>query len=279
MPLFIAISGYLFNVNKTSEFSFVKLFNKYQYRVILPWILAVFAYYSLPILQSNDDNIILGLTKAFVHPFYHLWFIPGFLSWVFMTWFLKKIGLSDGLFLSIALFLSVCSITLGKYPGIYQNWGALKELISIVTHTFRLYFFFFFALGVVYRKFELKRPKTIEYILPLLLLILVPYLYFYPNKILSIVQLFLLNIVLFNLIIKLCVNSLLIKSDIFEWMGQNSLAIYLWHVVPILMSIYFIGTENWVYFYSSTIALETILIFTYRALLRMDFFKKYIFGM
>src|SRR5690606_3181724 len=129
---------------------------------------------------------VLGDLKAFVYPFYHLWFIPAFLSWVIIiTWFLKRVKFSNQNLLIIAAIVSVCSSVLRYYPGLYQDLTILNAGVKVILHTFRPDFLFFFALGFVYRHIELRRPKFIEYILPLLGLLLAVYLFYNPLKVAS----------------------------------------------------------------------------------------------
>jgi fucose 4-O-acetylase-like acetyltransferase len=41
MPLFIGVSGFLFNMQKAGRMNFALLLKKYRFRVILPWVFAV----------------------------------------------------------------------------------------------------------------------------------------------------------------------------------------------------------------------------------------------
>src|SRR5690606_38780788 len=121
---------------------------------------------------------------------------------------------------------------------------------------FRPDFFFFFALGFVFRHQELKRPKFIEYILPLFGLLLVVYLFYNPLKAASLFNYYFFNVVLLSLVLKICSNEMIGGSKALEWVGIYSLAIYLWHVLPILIVKYGLGTENLVLYFSVVIILE-----------------------
>lgn len=279
MPLFIGISGFLINVDKLVGLNLIALINKYLFRVIIPWTIAIVFYFSVSVIQNHNSNIITGLIKAFINPYYHLWFIPGFLNWIVLTWFLKKIKTGDKLLLIIGLLLSLGSLILKKYPEIYQDFGILKSGIDLILHTFRPYFYFFFVFGLVYRKLELKRPKMLEYILPLVCFAVVIYLFYHPTELLSIVNFFIFNCFLLSLVLKVSVHNLIRSNMTIEWIGLNSLAIYLWHLVPIMICTHVIGTENLVFFYSATICLEIVFIISYRYLVRVRVLKKYVFGM
>ena len=279
MPLFIGISGFLFNVDKLVGINLIALIKKYLFRIIIPWTIAIVFYFSVSLIQNHNSNILIGLIKAFINPYYHLWFIPGFLSWIILTWFLKKIKTGDKLLLIIGLLISMSSVVLQKYPEIYQDFWILKSGIGLVLHTFRPYFYFFFVFGLVYKRIELKRPKVLEYILPLICLLSVIYLFYNPNKLFSAINFFLFNSLLLSLVLKISLHNLIRSNKTIEWIGLNSLAIYLWHVLPILVCKYLIGTENLAFFYTVTISLEIIFIIAYKYLLRIDILKKYVFGM
>lgn len=278
MPLFIGISGFLFNADRVVAINLIVLIKKYLFRVIIPWTIAVAFYFSLSIIQNDNFNILTGLIKSFISPFYHLWFIPGFLSWVVLTWIFKKIKTGDNFLLVFGLLISVVSIILKNYPEIYQNLGVLNSGIKLVLHTFRPYFYFFFVFGVIYRRLELNRPNIFEYILPLICFVFLIYSFYNPNKLLSTINFFLFNSLLLSLILKVSTNNLIRGNETIEWIGVNSLAIYLWHVLPILICKFAIGTENLTMFYLVTICMEFVFIIAYSYLLKIDILKKYVFG-
>jgi len=273
IPLFVGISGFLFNVNRVVNISFIRLIKKYVFRVILPWIIAVLGYFLLT-LTPDDSSFLTGIIRAFIYPYYHLWFIPGFLSWILLTWVLKKFKIRDKQLLVIAFVISLISILL-KQLQTYQG----IEIIKLLLHTFRPQFYFFFVFGLIYRNIKLSRPKLLEYILPSTCFILVVYLFYNPNTLLSGVNFFLFNSLLLSLVLKVSFNNMIHESKTIEWIGLNSLAIYLWHVLPILICQFLIGTDNLALFYLTTIFTEILFIVVYYYLLRIDILKKYVFGM
>ncbi|WP_341225317.1 acyltransferase family protein [uncultured Arcticibacterium sp.] len=279
MPLFVGISGYLFKVSNVVDFNLLELLRKYLLRLILPWSIAVLAYYSFSIAQNTDRNIIHGLVSSFLFPFYHLWFIPSFLSWVILTWFLKKLKTSDRLLLFIAFFISLVSILLKWYPESYQDFGTLKSGITLIQNKYRPYFYFFFILGLAYRNIQLNKPTFSEYMLPFLGFIAVVTLYYFPNNPLSIFNFFLMNAVLLLVLMKLSSNKIIPRNKTLEWLGFNSLGIYLWHLFPILICKSVIGIENSLMFYLAAICSEVIFIIGYNYLLKFDFLRKYAFGL
>lgn len=241
MPLFIGISGFLFNVDRVVGINLIALIKKYLFWVVIPWTIAIIFYFSLSVIQNDNLNVLTELIKSFISPFYHLWFIPGFLRWIVLTWFFKKIKTKDSHLLVIGLLISVVSIVLKSYPEVYQDLNVLNSGIGLLLHTFRPYFYFFFVLGLVFKRLELTRPKIFEYILPLLGFAIVIYSFYSPNKLLSAVNFFLFNSFLLSLVLKISANNMIKESKTIEWIGLNSLAIYLWHLLPILICKYVFG--------------------------------------
>ncbi len=280
MPLFIGISGFLFNVDKIVSFSLSTLLNKYLFRVIIPWSIAILFYFSISLFQKSSVNILTGLFKAFVYPYYHLWFIPAFLSWIVLTWLLIKIGIEEKFLLFAGLLISIITRLLLLYPEVYQNLGNFKLVIDLTLHTFRPYFYFFFVFGLIYKRLGLKkRPNLFDVILPLICLTGVIYLFYNPNKMFSLINFFIFNTFLLSLVLKVSVHSMIKSNKVVEWFGINSLAIYLWHVLPILISKLIIGNKDVTLFYITTFSLEIVFIIIYWYLLRYDFLKKYVFGL
>jgi len=277
MPLFIGISGFLFNEEKVSRFSFIELVNKYWLRVIMPWIIAVIIYYILFGIQHNYT--ILRFIKSLIHPFYHLWYIPGFISWIVLTWCLKKLKLNNSVILLIALLISVISEILKCYPEIYKNYGIINSGIELILYTFRPYFYFFFVFGLLFKHLELKKPTMPEYIFPLLFFASVIFLFYNPNTVISVLNFFLFNSFLLSLILKISVNNLIPDNKNIEWIGINSLGIYLYHVIPILVCKSLIGIQNLVFFYTTVILLELVFIVAYIYISKIDFMRKYAFGL
>ncbi|OXB05066.1 acyltransferase family protein [Flavobacterium pectinovorum] len=279
MPLFIGITGYLLNINTISELNLYDLFKKYFLRIILPWIIAFISYYIISCILGTNLFSIAKFKNSIIYPFYHLWFIPGFLSWILLTWLFKKLFTNYNIILILGLLISITFIILYKYSSIYTQIPFLNRIFSILIYTFRPYFYIFFLIGISYRNKTIKKLRLIEIITPFIFLGLVVYLFFYDSVILSILNFFLLNLSILNLCLKLALTDSLFESKSIQWLGINSLGIYLWHVLPILISKYLVGTQSLIKFYLITIILEVLFIILYKILVKVNFFKKYIFGM
>lgn len=279
MPVFVGISGVLFNINYISQSNARSLYNKYSFRLLLPWVLAVVFYYFFALYQFSEEFSITSFIRAFIFPYYHLWFIPAFLSWVVMTWSMKKLKLSNLSILYISAGISVVSTILLKYPEFIAPSFDVPPVFKAILRSYGPHFYFFFVLGIYLKNRTLDQINLLNYILPSICAALVIYLYFKPNAILSFLNFFALNSLLVLLILKIATKNLVRSNYFGEWLGIHSLAIYLWHVVPISLCHIVFGTENLAIFYSVATAFQISLMISYLYLIRIDFLKKYVFGL
>ena len=107
MPMFMALSGYMLNLEKLRELSFAGLFSRYWARMILPW-LVVFVV-ALP-LVTNIASPAAILTNV-LKPWNHLWFVPV----LFVT-----------IAIGTALPLSRMALMLLTLPIGFGTWAALQ---------------------------------------------------------------------------------------------------------------------------------------------------------
>jgi acyltransferase len=78
MPMFMALSGYMTNVEKLRASSLGAVVARYWWRMILPW-LVVFVV-ALPYVANWRSP--WGLAQAFLHPWNHLWFVPVLFAYI-----------------------------------------------------------------------------------------------------------------------------------------------------------------------------------------------------
>lgn len=77
MPLFIGLSGYLFNLDRARAAPVVALLRRYYPRLILPWIVACVVHVTLtrPLDLGTPLSVILW-------PPFHLWFVPVMMAFI-----------------------------------------------------------------------------------------------------------------------------------------------------------------------------------------------------
>jgi fucose 4-O-acetylase-like acetyltransferase len=271
MPLFIAVSGYLLNIEKLKTKNFFEMIGLYLFRMIVPWCIAIFAYY----LCSNKFHLSLqSLIYAFITPFYHLWYIPALLFFISVVWIFLKTKLPLVLLLIISLPVSLFSSYLADSKSIFGNIG-----------TIRLQFFFYFCLAIFIKSYPLKINKNIlKYgLLPILVCSMAfnMFCFFHPFSIAERLNGLILNCIVLILVFNRITETPFFRSRLLSWIGTNSLSVYLWHVFPIFLSkhalIYFNRWNETNYYllvsFGTIVALTIIYVLNGN-----NFIRKYIFG-
>ncbi|MGF7038068.1 acyltransferase family protein [Mucilaginibacter lappiensis] len=278
MPVFIGISGFLFNSAKIGSVSFKELISKYLFRVIIPWAIAIIAYMVIVNSEQLKHGHKLGMfVMSFVSPYYHLWFIPAFLSWVFITWLSEKLKIGIKGLLVFSGVVSLGFLILSYYPAFYKSPPALNKALDLLLGTFKPQFYVFFVFGIYLRNHPVKN-KLMHFVV-LASFIGVVILFFYPNKIFGIILFFLFNLSFLNLLTAKARENFFPHVKSIQWLGVNSLAIYLWHVVPIILVTKLVGTNNLLLFYGVTVTAEVIFILIIAQISKIKSINKYVFGM
>ncbi|MRI62469.1 hypothetical protein EDM00_00450 [Ornithobacterium rhinotracheale] len=276
MPLFIGISGYLFNYEKVENLNIIKLLKKYWLRAILPWIFAVIGFYIISRISKSINFSLKSFIFSFITPYYHLWFIPGFISWILTTYILKKLKISNIYLLFISFIISSIFLAFHLKPSLYFGYGKLSSIISIVTSVLRPFFYFFFIFGFFLRKKILPNITTKHLAFIIFFFCSIIYVFYYPNPWLYALNFFSINI--FSLL-SLSQKNLIPRSKSIEWIGINSLGLYLWHVVPIILAQNLTINPPSINYYILAIFLELIFIFIYNYLIQFNTLRKYFLGL
>lgn len=294
MPIFIGISGRLLNTDKLQEFNLIQLFGKYLFRVIIPWLISAMIYHLS--LCSEIVNCIQSVhfwIGILIKPFYHLWFIPAFLSWVFIVWLFTKLNLSYKSQFFLSVIISISSLILTVYEDIAVELlsffsqrnvepfffvNILGGRLDAVLDYFRPQYFMFFVLGSGLRERTISISFLWKSILLALCIVFQIGLFYFSNTYLS-----LLIFVLFNVfLLDFCLNELnrkeIKKVRFLEYIGKQSLGFYLWHMIPILIIKKIEIQSEPLYFVAM---LGGLLVFSgiYVILEKQPFIKKYCFGM
>lgn len=254
MPLFVAISGFLYHLSPDSRV--MDLMKKYTVRLLLPWASAVLIYYFATDAYLVGDSWGTSLVDAFLYPYYHLWFIPAYLSWVAFTWLMRRLRLSHRQILWVGIGISAVAIIL-------QQALPLQGVPGKLFYTFRPYLYLYFVVGLWYRHHPVRRTLRTEYIWPAICSVMVVYLYVHPLPMMSLWVNLLFSLSLIHLLLNLALGYQLPHCRQLEWLGTHSLTFYLWHVLPILCATAFIPNVHSPLFYIVTIALELVLVGLY----------------
>ena len=250
MPLFIFISGYLFPLDRWLSASPLGMLKQYKLRVIFPWVIAVGVFCGLSIyVYDSHQNPLVVLLRHFAKPYFHLWFIPSLLLWMILTQFLYKRVKSSArrlwwVFGVSFLFFGISHwVDFDELPSYYAPLDGFQSI-------YRLQYWIFFAWGVFLKQnVEWLRPmKGMRWIYPIYLTVVLWNFYSHQWA-LEMMVFFVANILL----------SFQIASDfhlykgtgwrVFNWMGVESMGVYLWHYVCTMLIKFWVGTNDlWMYY-------------------------------
>lgn len=222
MPAFFFVSGYLLNTFKIAKFTPKELFEKYKNRMLLSWLVALIVYSLINSFLGEGD--LLSIVKSVILPYYHLWFVPTFFSFIVIIYavlrFVKTDYYRNLWFLLISLLLYI--------PDVYFH--------ILLPLDIRTGFFVFMILGVMTarrKNCEIKW-KSIITIIEFFVLFGVFYFINEPRSFFMKYLNFPFNICLCLLVVLPIIHKASLTNDTLEFLGVNSLSIYLWHVLPIM---------------------------------------------
>lgn len=273
MPLFVAISGFLIDYEKLAQIKFFDLLKKYLSRVIIPWALAVVAYY---IVTSGTRFNFKELALSFLFPYYHLWYVPAILLYIFSAWLLVRLKFPLKALVVIALAVSAVCYYFG--PVLNNSSNIVARFIVI---TARPQFFFFFCLGMVVKNNRniVQWSTTNLAVVAILAALTYGFCFSVPIQWLSLLAFFALNTTLVLLLVKGIMNDRLPRSTFVEWLGINSLPVYLWHMIPVLFVMHFISPEIQLYtFYGVCLIAEAAFIRVTKVLTYISPLNRFAFG-
>ena len=257
MPLFIGISGFLFNIQK--DVSLGKKIIKYVRRLIIPWVIAVTCYFIINKLITNSLNRITlrEFIYQFIYPFYHLWFIIGLVSYITITSILYK-GLKRfkkrWLYICFISFIISIIFKFNLNNNIMEIYN-MKKIYKYIQQNFRLYNLIFFTLGCYLRyRYEQNRNiitrKKIKYVkmLTYLNLITIVILFFFNFSNIESIMYYVMNIFLIIVVIYDCINIRIPRNEKIEFIGKYSLSIYLYHIMCKILAVEFFVEGSFKYY-------------------------------
>lgn len=271
MPLFLGVTGYFIR-RYFLDAGVVSILKKYKWRMIIPYLLAfvIYSAYALYMADKAGGVNVKTLIGLGLYPYYHLWYIPAVIIFVFYTLIIYRNRVLLGLFLLLSAMLSIWWYC---YADAMEDKYALLKFIGDK----RFYYYYsFFLLGFCISDWGLQLK-------PLLLLPVTLAAgalgYFTANETLTdAIMWFVFNASLLCMLIGLCKNLDLQKENILVRMGQVSLPIYLWHVVPIIIVGMFLDVES-PEFYISVVIIISMLIFAFISLRgKSRFLDSYFYG-
>jgi len=213
MPLFIGLTGYLFNLELARDLSSAGLLRKYYDRMVLPWLAAC----AVAVVITGSIAWFSPF-YAVIRPPYHLWFVPVILAFMFAA---KLCRLGPATMLAIAIPTSIGAMyVFGVGHDVWQFGAWTPD---------RRYFIYpiYFTLGM----WVARRPApTHEYLLLLIAfagLLWWSRLYTHPSTAAEVAAELLLCVPLIALFPWL--RRITFDVSLISAIGRDSLFFYLWH--------------------------------------------------
>lgn len=273
MPLFLGIGGFLIKRDFIRNSTTIQILQKYMYRMIIPWFLAVGIYY----LWRVNLGVAVDIRQEILYPYFHLWFVPALLGMVVTIKFLEYWNIPYLVISSVGVLLC-----LGWYV-IYREHPQ-NEVLPWLYYIGdkRMYGYFgFFYLGYLLRTYPDLFPKIKNRYLLLLagtsLLVLLLFIYFPINRLVSFVPYLVLNISLIYTVISNLSIQKLTENNFILFCNKQSLAIYLYHYLVILIATSFFtitGPLTFILFIITVLATYLTVYLTSS----FPFVNKYFFG-
>ena len=102
MPIFIGLTGYLFNLELARSMPLADLLRKYYKRLIFPWLVACAVH-----LTATSQLTWFTPLYIFVRPPFHLWFVPVMMAFIVVT---SRCRLQPSTMLAIAVPTSIAAM-------------------------------------------------------------------------------------------------------------------------------------------------------------------------
>lgn len=234
IPLFFGLSGYLNSFEKLRKYS-TKKFLSILYNLLVNWGVAVFVIY---LLRNYNSLSIGGLILNFIRPYYHLWYIPSYLLFIGFTYIILKFSNNFQLSKKFIILLAIFLYLLGSYYRVYTS-----DIVGKVILHFQFDNYIYLVLGMVLydiKQMVIKIPFNYLLFLSSMTLFLRVCM-FYTDWLVSVEHSWYYLVIYIPLMIFLvkvfwedkkipCYLSPVI------FIGKESLPIYLYHVIPIMVS-------------------------------------------
>lgn len=257
MPLFIGLTGYLFNLEHARTLSPEGLLAKYYDRLILPWLAACAV--AMVITGSLDW---FSPIHAIVRPPYHLWFVPVIFTFMLVA---QSSRLSPTTLLAIAIPTSIAAMYVFGVGHAVSQFGPWTPD--------RRYFIYpiYFAFGVWVARFRTDPSRgALLWVVAFAGLLWWSRLYFHPSvaaETAAVLLLCLPLIALFPLLRRISFDIPVLGA-----IGRDSLFFYLWH--PMAFALW----AAWGFTGLPLLALSTVSIWSVWAAIRRMPYLAFVMG-
>lgn len=243
MPIFMFMSGYMINLNKLSTQPIKDICLKYWNRMLKMWLVAFVIFTAYQLLHSLTLHKLLRLLY---NPWYHLWYVPTLFSYIIICRLLFSRVNAKVSYLTLASIGLLYIITTNATHLPLPRWCDCTQLP-------------FFALGLLLRNVEVKDRK------PQFIYIAVFFVIIAITRYLNIQSYGIIEMISLMAAIAFCIYPMIARdslphSKVLSYIGRNSLNIYLWHMIPVVVMKDLISNTT-LYYSLSFILLVSFLLF------------------
>ena len=240
MPLFFAISGYVFSVDGVGWYKFV---NQIVRKIIMPWFILGLLPPVLMIPFKGVGNVLDMFLNMLSGK--ELWFMPCFIIGEIMHYLIRRYGKKILWIIIVSFLCFVLGIVLHRHG--WLNYAMFNRALAVQP---------FFLIGYLFRTYESKltnlswcwiRAAFIVYIGLCFLSMVI-----FPGQTLNVNANRYYNIPYCLLLIFLGCFILFIagaKADfhsmIMSFIGQNTLVLYIWHILVIAVLVKGLSLLGW----------------------------------
>lgn len=234
VPLFLMITGYFILdkalSNKLTLISYIK-------KILHIYILCILLYIPINIYTGsfNNINIINLLKDIFINgTMYHLWYFPGLILGLIITYFLiKKIPSKAGL---VATILYILGLIGDSYYGIFSNITLVNNIYNIIFSIFDytrngvFYMPIFLYLGYAAKKSIFKINKPVLYSIIFLILMFLEAYLLHTNNLQKHDSMY-----IFLIPLMICLFSYLVSSSTSANKELRNISTYIYIIHPLVL--------------------------------------------
>jgi fucose 4-O-acetylase-like acetyltransferase len=254
MPVFIIVTGYLFNAEKWSRAPFWDFVRHYALRLLLPWVIASAVYYAEKAAQGVPLRTIA--IYSIFQPWSLLWFVPAaFLMMAASVLLMRARVGALPIFAVSTLAVLALEIWFRRYGR--DAGEAIQSLIVLGDRRYYLYFPFF-AFGLLLRNGLPEIP------MPLAAAVIAggAALYFAGTVVDDPAAFLFVNFMVGAAAIAVAAQAAIPRvGGVVTFLGRESLPIYLWHYIPILVARHFAAGATFAALASVGIALVVLTVY------------------